>query len=161
MAKAILKKSSEHGNLQSKSPRQFEYTPGKESLRRNDGDEIIVGNRLFLRGHQVATPDGTTAQTDSEIFVAREGKFLGTLAVADMLRPEATKAIQDLKSMGLKTVLLTGDSKAVADDIGGKLVSTISPLNSCPRTSWNSLAGSRESGITSSWWATESMMLPL
>jgi Cd2+/Zn2+-exporting ATPase/Cu+-exporting ATPase len=38
-----------------------------------------------------------------------------------MLRPEATKAIRDLKSMGLKTVLLTGDTKSVADDIGGKL----------------------------------------
>src|SRR5437667_64991 len=41
--------------------------------------------------------------------------------VDDTLRPEATKAIQDLKSMGLKTVLLTGDSKAVAENIGGKL----------------------------------------
>jgi P-type E1-E2 ATPase len=49
------------------------------------------------------------------------GRFLGTLVVADMLRPEATKAIQDLKSMGLKTVLLTGDSKTVAEDIGVKL----------------------------------------
>jgi cation transport ATPase len=37
----------------------------------------------------------------------------GTLVVADMLRPEATKAIQDLKAMGLKTVLLTGDAKTV------------------------------------------------
>ena len=37
------------------------------------------------------------------------------------LLPEATKAIQDLKSMGLKTVLITGDSKAVAEDIGLKL----------------------------------------
>jgi P-type E1-E2 ATPase len=53
--------------------------------------------------------------------VAQGGRFLGTLVVADTLRPEATKAIADLKSMGLKTVLLTGDSKAVADDIGGKL----------------------------------------
>jgi P-type E1-E2 ATPase len=55
------------------------------------------------------------------MFVAQEGKFLGTLVVADTLRPEATKAIHDLKLMGFKTVLLTGDSKAVADDIGGKL----------------------------------------
>jgi P-type E1-E2 ATPase len=47
--------------------------------------------------------------------------FIGTLLVADTLRPEATKAIRDLKSMGLKTVLLTGDSKAVANDIGEKL----------------------------------------
>ena len=83
--------------------------------------DIIVGNRLFLEEHRIALPVGATSQTDSEIFVAREGQFLGTLVVADMLRPEATKAIADLKSMGLKTVLLTGDCKAVANDIGGKL----------------------------------------
>jgi P-type E1-E2 ATPase len=53
--------------------------------------------------------------------VARGGRFLGTLVVADMLRPEATKAIQDLKVMGLKTVLLTGDAKTVAEDIGRRL----------------------------------------
>ena len=46
---------------------------------------------------------------------------MGTLKVADMLRPEATKAIQDLKVMGLKTVLLTGDAKTVAEDIGRRL----------------------------------------
>jgi len=53
--------------------------------------------------------------------VARGGKFLGSLTVADTLRPEATKVIQDLKLMGMKTVLLTGDAKAVAEDIGRKL----------------------------------------
>jgi Cd2+/Zn2+-exporting ATPase/Cu+-exporting ATPase len=66
-------------------------------------------------------PASVVSRTDSEIFVAREGQFLGTLVVADMLRSEATKAIEDLKSMGLRTVLLTGDSLAVASDIGGKL----------------------------------------
>lgn len=53
--------------------------------------------------------------------MARGGKFLGSLTVADTLRPEATKVIQDLKLMGMKTVLLTGDAKAVAEDIGRKL----------------------------------------
>ncbi len=38
-----------------------------------------------------------------------------------MLRPEATKAVKDLKAMGLKTILLTGDVKSVAEDIGRKL----------------------------------------
>jgi Cu+-exporting ATPase len=53
--------------------------------------------------------------------VGRAGEFLGTLVVTDTLRPEATKAIRDLKSMGLRTILLTGDSKTVAEDIGRKL----------------------------------------
>jgi heavy metal translocating P-type ATPase len=120
VAKAILKKASGMG-ISVEEPETFDYTPGKGIVAARQGIEIIVGNRLFLEGHRIALPTSTVSQSESEIFVAREGKFLGTLVVADMLRPEATKAIQDLKSMGLKTVLLTGDSKTVADDIGGKL----------------------------------------
>jgi P-type Cu+ transporter len=120
VGKAILKKASSMG-IYAEDPEKFEYTPGKGIVTVCKGVEIIVGNRPFLGGHRVALPTGTTSQTDSEIFVAREGRFLGTLVVADMLRPEATKAIQDLKAMGLKTVLLTGDAKSVAEDIGRKL----------------------------------------
>ena len=120
VAKAILKKASNTG-ISGEEPEKFDYTPGKGIVAVCRGMEIIVGNRLFLEGHRIALSTNAVSKTDSEIFVAREGKFLGTLLVADTLRPEATKAIQDLKSMGLKTVLLTGDSEAVANDIGGKL----------------------------------------
>jgi heavy metal translocating P-type ATPase len=120
VAKAILKKASDLG-ISGEEPEKFDYTPGKGIVAVCRGIEIIIGNRLFLEGHRIALPTNTVSKTDSEIVVAQEGKFLGTLVVADTLRPEATKAIQDLKSMGLKTVLLTGDSKAVAEDIGGKL----------------------------------------
>lgn len=120
VAKAILKKASSVGILP-QEPDRFEYTPGKGIVASHQGAEIILGNRIFLEGHQVALPTRNLSLTDAEIFVARGGKFLGTLLVADMLRPEATKAIQDLKAMGLRTVLLTGDAKAVAEDIGRKL----------------------------------------
>jgi Cd2+/Zn2+-exporting ATPase/Cu+-exporting ATPase len=120
VAKAILKKASNLG-ISGEEPEKFDYTPGKGIVAVRRGVEIIVGNRLFLEGHRIALPTNAVSKTDSEIFVAQEGKFLGTLIVTDMLRPEATKAIQDLKSMGLKTVLLTGDSKVVAEDIGRKL----------------------------------------
>jgi heavy metal translocating P-type ATPase len=120
VAKAILKKASNLG-ISGEEPEKFDYTPGKGIVAVRRGVEIIVGNRLFLEGHRIALPTNAVSQTESETFVAREGKFLGTLVVADTLRPEAAKAIQDLKSMGLKTVLLTGDSKVVAEDIGRKL----------------------------------------
>jgi heavy metal translocating P-type ATPase len=120
VAKAILKKVLDIG-IPIEEPETFEYTPGKGIIAARDGIEIIVGNRVFLEEHRVVVPTGTTSQIDSQVFVAREGNFLGTLAVADTLRHEATKAIQDLKSMGFKTVLLTGDSRSVAEDIGRKL----------------------------------------
>lgn len=59
--------------------------------------------------------------SDGAVLVTRSGHSLGAIYVADVLRPEAEAAIQNLKSMGLKTILLTGDSKAVAESVGKSL----------------------------------------
>jgi heavy metal translocating P-type ATPase len=120
VAKAILRKAGSMG-ISSEEPERFEYTPGKGVIAVRDGVEIIVGNRLFLANLGIAVTLTATSATDSEVLVARGGKFLGTLKVADMLRPEARKAIQSLKSMGLKTVLLTGDAKPAAEEVGKQL----------------------------------------
>lgn len=50
-----------------------------------------------------------------------ESCSLGALHVADVLRPEATRAVATLKGMGLSTVLLTGDASAIAATVGGQL----------------------------------------
>ena len=120
VAKAILKKASELG-ITYEDSNQFEYTPGKGVSANCDGEEVIVGSENFLleRGISFSRRNGHGA--DSEVLVARQGKFLGTLAIADRLRPEAKEAIASLKAMGLRTVLLTGDAKAVAEDVGRKL----------------------------------------
>jgi heavy metal translocating P-type ATPase len=120
VAKAILRKASSTG-IAPEEPERFDYTPGKGIVAAHGGSESIVGNRIFLEENGVALPTAVVSQADAEIFVAREGKFLGTVRIADRLRAEAPKAIRDLKAMGLKTVLLTGDSNRVAQDIGRKL----------------------------------------
>src|SRR6202790_3847458 len=81
VAKAVLKKASNLG-IAAEEHERFDYTPGKGIVAAHRGIEIIVGNRVFLEGHRIALPTSTVSQTDSEIFVAREGKFLGTLVVA-------------------------------------------------------------------------------
>jgi heavy metal translocating P-type ATPase len=120
LAKAILRKAAQLG-IAYEDPANFEYTPGKGVLALCEGDEVLVGTEHFLaeRGVQVARGNGNTA--GSQIFVARGGRFLGTLVIADTLRPEAKEAIRSLKSMQLRTVLLTGDAKAVAEDVGKQL----------------------------------------
>ena len=120
IAKAILRKAAQLGIPYNDSG-QFEYTPGKGIIARSDGDEIIVGNRQFILDRGVQPNQSNGAGQGSEIFVARGGRFLGTLHIADTLRPEAKDAIQSLKSMRLRTVLLTGDAKSVAEDVGRKL----------------------------------------
>ena len=120
LAKAILKKATQLGITQ-EDPGKFAYTPGNGILASFEGEEIVVGTAGFLaeRGITATSTNGSAAGT--EIFVARQGRFLGTICVADMLRPEAKAAMQALKAMRLKTILLTGDAKAVADDVARQL----------------------------------------
>ena len=120
VAKAILKKAIEMG-IGYEDSSQFEYTPGRGVSAICRGEEVIVGSENFLLERGVSLSRGNGHGADAEVFVARQGKFLGTLVVADLLRPEAKQAIGSLKSMGLRTVLLTGDAQAVAEDVGKKL----------------------------------------
>jgi Cd2+/Zn2+-exporting ATPase/Cu+-exporting ATPase len=120
VAKAILKRTAAHG-MAKEDCGQFEYAPGKGITAVCAGEEVIVGSASFLAEHDVKFSRLTGSSVGSEICVARGGKFLGVLWVADTLRPEAREAIQALKTMRLKTVLLTGDAKAVAEDVGKKL----------------------------------------
>ena len=57
----------------------------------------------------------------SDVFVARDGWVLGLMAVSDTVRPEAKQAADALDRMGIGTVLLTGDSKAVAGAVARQI----------------------------------------
>jgi P-type Cu+ transporter len=119
IARAILRKANSL-HISYEDANQFAYFPGKGIIALAGDDEVVVGNRKFL--HERGVPLGSeTCLENSGIFVALAGRFLGTLQVADTLRPEATGAIQALKSLGMRTVLLTGDAKTVAEEVGRKL----------------------------------------
>ena len=57
----------------------------------------------------------------TEILVARGGTCLGTLLIADTVRPEARSAMRHLRRLGIQTVLLTGDTRAVGEAVGRDL----------------------------------------
>ena len=114
VGKAILNKAREL-NYAWRDPDQFEYAPGKGVIAHHDGSEIVVGNRLFLLERGIGISAWTPDPSGSEIGVAASGQFLGAIRIGDTLRPEAIDAISALKSLGLKTVLLTGDVRTVAE----------------------------------------------
>jgi heavy metal translocating P-type ATPase len=114
VGKAILNKAREL-KYAWRDPDQFEYAPGKGVISHQDGSEIVVGNRLFLLERGIGVSAWTPDPSGSEIGVAAGGQFLGTIRIGDTLRLEAIGAIAALKSLGLKTVLLTGDVRMVAE----------------------------------------------
>jgi Cd2+/Zn2+-exporting ATPase/Cu+-exporting ATPase len=90
----------------------------------SNGDESVVGNRLFLEELDIPVdPIASDAEDSgaSEVFVARNRRFVGVLRVADTMRPEAVEAVGALRSMGFRTILLTGDQASVARFVAARL----------------------------------------
>src|SRR4029077_8789046 len=116
VAKAILSKASQM-NIHFRNPDRFDYTPGRGIIAEIDGEEIAVGNWMHLQDEGIAG-EAMQGTSDGAVLVTRGGHLLGSIRVADLLRPEAKTAIRGFKSIGLKTILLTGDSRKVAEPVG-------------------------------------------
>ncbi|HUO27605.1 MAG TPA: cation-translocating P-type ATPase [Bryobacteraceae bacterium] len=121
LARAILK-TANAAALGLVDPDGFTYTPGKGISCRVDGEETVVGNRAFLLEHDVKvfTPS-IDHDSATEISVAQGHVHLGSLRIADVLRPEAVEAVRALKEMSVRTVLLTGDTAAIGRAVGQQL----------------------------------------
>jgi Cd2+/Zn2+-exporting ATPase/Cu+-exporting ATPase len=104
-------------------PERFDYTPGRGIAAVIGGATVLVGNRMLMADRGIAVPANLAAGVEaaSEIFVARDGQLLGAIAVADTVRPEARRAVEALSRMRLRTILLTGDTKAVAAAVAQNL----------------------------------------
>ncbi len=121
LASAILKKAKE-ASVSVIEPSEFHYLPGKGLICSVDGQEIVVGNRTLFSDRELAGPlPNKNRNHSSEVLVARNGTLLGAIQIADVLRPEAVKAVAELRAMGLRTILLTGDTDAIASAIGNEL----------------------------------------
>jgi len=104
-------------------PERFGYTPGRGINAVLSGELVLVGNQALLRDYGISVPDDLRGRQPeaSAVFVARGGQLLGAIVIADTLRPETTSAIEAIRSLGIETVLLTGDAQAVAEVIARDL----------------------------------------
>ena len=117
VGKAILNKASQMG-IRVRQPERFEYTPGRGIVAEIDGEEILVGSWMHLLDEGIIGAGTMATGSEGGVLVTRGGQLLGSIQVADRLRPEAKNAVQQLKSIGLKTILLSGDSRTVAEAVG-------------------------------------------
>ena len=104
-------------------PTSFAYTPGRGIVTQVGGTTVRVGNQAWMADNGISVPalSAYSADTGSEIFVAREQHLLGSISVADTIRPEAKRAIAALHGMHIQTVLLTGDVRRIAAAVGSAL----------------------------------------
>jgi heavy metal translocating P-type ATPase len=122
LAQAILDRAGQL-SLPVVEPQEFNYILGKGIACIANGDKILAGNRSFFRDQGVNVAEFSTKNGEavSEILVARGGRMMGIIGVADVLRPDAAQAIVSLHTMGIRTVLITGDTQAVAETVAREL----------------------------------------
>ena len=85
------------------------------------GREVLVGNRDLMEEGQVNVPDLPEAPGMTRILVAADGSYLGSILVADAVRPEGPEAVACLRSDGLKTIMATGDGRSAGEAIASEI----------------------------------------
>jgi heavy metal translocating P-type ATPase len=127
LGEAIVRRARER-NLPLREYSQLRYSPGKGIVVEESGTRILVGTRALFEEHGVPVSANALSEVGGHdgagktvVFVGRDSRVLGTVTLADQLRAEAKKAVQDLKAQGYRTILLTGDSWDTAKVIGTDL----------------------------------------
>ena len=123
LAEAVVKRAGERG-LRLSEAEGFDTLGGKGVSGRVDGKDTLVGNRALMaeRGVVVgAAAEGRISALEQEgktvALVASSGRLLGLLAISDALKETSKAAVAELKAMGLKVVMLTGDNRRTAEAI--------------------------------------------
>ncbi len=126
LATAIVKAASERG-LALAAPLAFEAIPGHGVLATIDGRRLAIGNRRLIENIGVAVDGlgGRASELAGEgrtvVEVALDDHLAGVIAVADAPRETAAEAVRALRELGVRSVMLSGDSEATARRIAAQV----------------------------------------
>ncbi len=123
LASAVLK-FAEEKNQKPEDVTDFTAVAGNGLTGSIKGIRFWGGNAAFIRQF-VSIPDDSARQAErlseegkTPLFFAKEGAFIGIIAVADQLKEESPRAVAELRNMGIHVVMLTGDNERTAKAVG-------------------------------------------
>ena len=125
LAKAILKYVGEQ-QLTVEDVSEFEALPGNGLTAVRNGVKLAGGNYAFIRTQTEVSEDllkqseVLAEQGKTPMFFAENGRLAGIIAVADTMKEDSRQAVSELRNMGIRVVMLTGDNERTARAIGAQ-----------------------------------------
>lgn len=121
LAKAIIAKADGSDFYEVED---FTALPGNGLSAKHNGSELLGGSLKFIESKAaisaeiISKANALADEGKTPLLFAKEGKILGIIAVSDTLKDDSCEAVKQLKNMGIKVVMLTGDNEKTANAIG-------------------------------------------
>ena len=125
LARAIMQRGEELG-MKATEVSSFEALPGNGVIASMGGKELATGNHKFIITKAAVTDDmrakaeALAEQGKTPLYFAEGGALAGIIAVADVIKEDSPRAVQELRNMGIRVVMLTGDNERTAKAIGAQ-----------------------------------------
>ncbi len=125
LAKAVLRYAEAH-HISINEITDYETHAGNGLTARQNGELLCGGNRSLIEQHGAVPATVLTAaerwadEGKTPLYFSRGNKVLGVIAVADVIKEDSPAAVAELKKMGLRVIMLTGDNEKTAAAIGKK-----------------------------------------
>jgi Cu+-exporting ATPase len=120
LARAVLEAAEARG-LPMLALDRFQARPGMGLEASLAGARVLAGNARLLEEHGIAVPEAAGDTGSTALHVVRDGVYAGTLLCTDAVRGDAADAIRALRALGLRTIMLTGDTQSAALPVAEKL----------------------------------------
>ena len=123
LAKAIVKKADELG-YEANEARNFKALAGNGLKAEINGVNVQGGSQKYISSivsldkEVKAFSESLASQGKTPLFFEADGKLAGVIGVADVIKEDSRKAVEELRNMGIEVVMLTGDNQATAEAIG-------------------------------------------
>ena len=125
LAKAIIEYANTKA-LEEMQVEDFAALPGNGLTAKINGEKIIGGHYAFIKKNAIIDvavekiAEKLAEEGKTPLFFATEDKYLGMIAVADIMKNDSPQAVRELQNMGIHVVMLTGDNEKTAKAIGAQ-----------------------------------------
>ena len=125
LAKAILEYAKEQ-NVAADEVADFQALPGNGLTARLDGKALCGGNDTFIGTTAPVSPEmkaqaaALAEAGKTPLWFSYDGRLLGVVAVADVIKEDSPQAVRELQNMGIRVVMITGDNERTAKAIGAQ-----------------------------------------